>query len=396
MNEQAKTKLITSLSLFFSGFILPVVFALIYGKSGAEIIKIGVFTSVFSIFLVYIFIFELKKDNLDNDNSEHIYRFLVVYSVSLICSLFFPFIDSAGWPFLAIAACLYIFSNAYIGLYAVSGLIMISSMLSNSHMLETFLVYIIASLIGIMIIRTVDENENVTISLFLSVFSLFILEIAGFVFSKNEKLSAEQFIMPIVNVAINTIFIFWILKYYNENVKNRYKNRYLELNDQEYSQLIKLKEKSKEEYFRSIHTAYLTERIATACNCNVDIAKNLAYYHRIKRVFSLSQNDVKRFVVENEFPPEAAHALIEFFDKNVVLERKEACIVFLCDKLIQTLMLIFEKNSKATVNYDEIIDTILDKPSINASLSNSDLSKKDYNIIREIMKKETLYYDFLR
>lgn len=396
MNNQGKTLVITSLTIFFSTIILSLSGSYIFQKTTGEIIRIMVLSSLFSLFAVFVYLYEYFKDSFDNDNKEHLYRFLIVYGASLILSVVFPFMDKSGWPFIVISVSLVLFSNLYIGAFFSSGLLMISCLLSSDGDCITYVVYFMASMIALVVFHSLDENFNATVSIFITVLSLFMLETAGFIFLENEELSAEQFIMPIVNIAINTMTLFWVLKYYNENIANRYRNKYMELNDQEYSQLIRLKEKSIDEYFRSIHTAYLTERIAKACDCNVEVAKNLAYYHRIKKVFEYTQNDIKRFVIDNGFPPEAARAVVEFSDKNAMLIHKESCIVYLSDKLISTLMAIFSKDKKASVNYDELIDTLLDKQYINEALENSDLSRKDYRTIRHIMKQETLYYDFLR
>ncbi len=396
MQNKVKTNVIIAVILFCSTVLFTVGFSFVYRKSLGDIIQTSVFVTIFSLFLVFIYFFEYFNNLFDNNNKEHINRFAFTYVISLLFAVLFPLIDQAGWPFVAIGVTLATFSEPLLGIYSASGLIMISTMLSHSPSYTTFLVYFIASLFGIVVLKAIGDSQNNTLPIVISVIPLFILEVAAFIFLKNEVLSAEQFILPIVNMCINTILLFWILKFYSENVRDIYLYKYQELNDQEYSQLILLKEKSKQEYFRSIHTAYLTERIALSIGCNVYVAKNLAYYHRIKKVFGMSLGDVKKFVNDNEFPPEAASVLIDFFDKNKGLEKKEACIVFLCDKLISTLMAIFDKDKKKRLDYAELIDSLLDNPSINSELVDSDLSRKDFRIIKEIMKQETLYYDFLR
>ncbi len=394
--EYNKTQIVTALTLFFTTTVLPMCLGLLKKMSVGEIIRIGVISGLFAIFAVFTVLYEYNIDAFDNDNKEHLYRFLCVYLIALLLSVLFCFMDRAGWPFVAVCVSLALFSNKLLGMFLSTGLMMITCMLSSSKDVMTLVVYTLASLTGIMIIRIVDEDYNVSVAIFITVLSQFILETAGFIFLENTELSLEQFILPFVNVAITTMLLFGVLKYYKENIANRYRNKYLELNDQEYSQLIRLKDKSRDEYFRSIHTAYLTERIAKACDCNVNLAKNLAYYHRIKKVFGYSQNDIKRFVVDNGFPPEAARLVVEFSDKNAPLIKKESSIVYLSDKLISSLMAIFKKDKKSEVDYNELIDTILDKQYVKDALEDSDLSRRDYKAIREIMKKETLYYDFLR
>lgn len=388
--------IVASIDLFLLTVLVTVGACFLYKKPIGETIKISVIIGLFALFLPFIFGLEFNKNFLDHDNKEHTHRFLFVYSVSLLMAVLFPLIDPAGWFFVGAAVALSLFSNAVCGLYAVSGLIALSTALVSTSDVYTFIVYFLASAISIILFRTIDERVNITFAIFTSSVTLLVLETAGFVLLDNKVLSADEFIYPIVNVVITSIIIFITLKYFNEKVVNRYRNAYQELNDQEYSALIKLKTVSKDEYFRSIHTAYLTERMAKAIGCNDAAAKNLAYYHRIKKVFSYSMHDMVNFVKENHFPPEAARNLLEFSDKNCPLVKKEASIVYISDKLISTIMVIFEKDSKTHIDYINLIDTLLEKPVITDALEESDLSKKDLNTIKEIMKKEVLYYDFLR
>ena len=393
---EKKPLIISSLLIFFPTILVAVGASFLFKKSYGSILQIGIMTALFALFLTFSFLYEMLTGSFDYDNLEHPYRFLLVYAISLVLSALYPYFDVSGWMFVALGVAMSLFSNRFTGLFATAGLIMMSCLLSGQDLLMPFIVYFLSSAVAIMLFRSIDENFKVTFSIFLSMLTLLVFETAGFVFLKNEELNIEQFLMPVVNISINTIILFGILKYFNDNVANRYRNMYLELNDQEYEALIQLKEKSKEEYFRSIHTAYLTERIAGACECNVDVAKNLAYYHRIKKCFGYSQNDLKKFVKDNSFPPEAAKVLVEFSDRNTSLVRKESCIVYLSDKLIYSIMQVFAADKNAKVNYNELIDTMLNKKYIKEALADSDMTGRDMKNVREIMKKEILYYDFLR
>ena len=395
-NNLKKHGIITSLLIFFLTSGLTVGSSFLFEKTKGELIQFGVLCAVMSFFIVFVFLYEFLSGHFEYDNGEHPYRFLIIYSVSLVLSLLFPFVDRGGWVFVSLSIALTLFSNVPLGLFSTAAFILFSTLLSPAGDIYTFAVYFFAALIGVMVFQNIDENFSVGLSIFITQLCMLVLETAGFILLENEELNAEQFVYPIVNIVINSIILFVVLKYFNEKVANRYRNKYLELNDQEYEALIKLKALSKDEYFRSIHTAYLTERIANACNANVFVAKNLAYYHRIKTAFGMSMSELNDFVNENGFPPEARKALLDFSDKNTELVSKEACIVYLSDRLISTLMLAFSKDKYAKIDYKELIDTLLDKPSVNEELENSDFSRRDFKLTREIMKKEVLYYDFLR
>ena len=396
MTYNKKHLVIVGITLFLSTVLLTTGAMFLYKKSYGEMLSIGVLCVIFALFLTFSFYYELLHKAFDYDNSEHLYRFLFVYEISLVLSLLYPFSERSGWMFTALCVSIALFSNSLVSVFASTGLIGITTLLSGQADVKTFIVHFLSAMIAVALFRSIDEYFKVSFSIFMSMLSLFVLETAGFIFLENKELSFEQFIMPIVNVAINTIVLFWILKYFNDNIANRYRNKYLELNDQEYSALAKLKEVSKEEYLRSIHTAYLAERIAIACGCNVDMAKNLAYYHRIKKCFEYDHDGMVNFVKENHFPPEAAETVVEFSDKTAPLIKKEACIVYLSDKLISSIMQIFAADNQKKVDYGELIDTLLDKHYIKNALIDSDMSQRDMKNVREIMKRETLYYDFLR
>ena len=396
MTYNKKQLVIVGITLFLSTVLLTAGAMFLYKKSYGDMLSIGVLCVLFALFLTFSFYYELLHKTFDYDNSEHVYRFLTVYEISLVLSLLYPFSERSGWMFVALSVSIALFSNSIVSVFASTGLIALTTLLSDSSDVKTFIVHFLSAMISIALFRSIDEYFKVSFSIFMSMLSLFVLETAGFIFLENKELSFEQFIMPIVNVAINTIVLFWILKYFNDTIANRYRNKYLELNDQEYSALAKLKEISKEEYLRSIHTAYLAERIALACGCNVDMAKNLAYYHRIKKCFEFDHDAMVNFVKENNFPPEAAETVVEFSDKTAPLVKKEACIVYLSDKLISSIMQIFAADNQKKVDYGELIDTLLDKHYIKNALSDSDLTQRDLGNVRAIMKRETLYYDFLR
>ena len=396
MTYNKKQSIIVGIIIFLSTIILTVGAMFLYKKSYGDMLCIGVLCGFFSLFLTFSFYYELMHKVFDYDNAEHLYRFLIVYEISLVLSLLYPFSERSGWMFVALCVSLSLFSNSTVSVFASTGLIGLTTLLSGQPDVKTFIVHFLSAMIAITLFRSIDEYFKVSFSIFMSVVTLFVLETAGFIFLENKELSFEQFIMPIVNVAINTIVLFWILKYFNDTIANRYRNKYLELNDQEYHALAKLKEVSKEEYLRSIHTAYLAERISLACGCNVDMAKNLAYYHRIKKSFDFDHDAMVNFVKENNFPPEAAETVVEFSDKTAPLIKKEACIVYLSDKLISSIMQIFATDNQKKVDYGELIDTLLDKHYIKNALGDSDMTQRDLRNVREIMKRETLYYDFLR
>jgi membrane-associated HD superfamily phosphohydrolase len=372
--------------------------AFLYNKTLGEILRIEGFSILFTLGFLYVLFYNFKLKRFDYDNLEHPYRFFLIFFISFALSMVFPLIDEKGWVFLSIAIAISLFSNSFIGLYCLSGLTFFTILLSNSGNAVTFFVYFLSAFIGIILFSDIDQNFSVGHSIFISSLYLFILESFGFVMLENKDLTAESFIMPIVNIMINAIVLFGFLKSFNALVVNKYRNRFLILNDQEYFLIRNMKEKSKKDYLRSIHSAYLSERIAKAVGCNVDVCKNLAYYHRINKAFNLSNEGCKKLFIENQFPPEAIIALTDFLKRDSNLESKESCIVYLADRLISDIQAILDNNksSKEKTDYVSVINKLFEDETVKKTLSESLLSLRDIKIAREIMLKEKLYYDFLR
>lgn len=387
---------ISQVILFFANVISFPLASFLYNKTLGEILRNGIFSLFFALGVLYFYFYSFHYGKLDYDNADHPFRFVLIYTLSIVLCEVFPLIDRKAWFFLLISVSILLFSNAFMAFYSVSGFIFYTALLSNSTDVISCIVYLLASYLGILLFLDIDKSFKVGSSIFISVIIQFVLEIAGFVFLDNVELSAEQFILPIINVAISGLTLIFVLKYFNQTVVNHYRNKYQELNDQEYKALIALKEISKHEYYRSIHTAYLAERMAYAIGCNVDTAKNCAYYHRIKKVFSFTQAECEVFTEDNDFPPDAKILLLNFLNKDSKLISKEAGIVYISDRVIASLMTIFEKDNKIKINYEDFMDTLFKKDYFIEALSESDLSQKDMKTILQILIKENLYYDFLR
>lgn len=396
METLKKQSVITGIITSLAGILFVPLLSFLYGKTKGEIILNTVFTVFFSLGLAYIFFYNKYAKKFDYDNGEHPFRFLISYCVSLAVGLVLPLVDVSGWIFLSISISIALFTNSVMGIYCANGILMISCMLKATPDANVFFVYFLASVIGIILFQDIEQEFDVVHSLFISVVCQFVFEIAGFVMLKNERLSVEQFIIPIVNAVVNVIIIFWVLKYFNDQIANKYRNRYLEMNDQEYKILVDLKKRSPKDYWVSIHTAYLVDRMSYALGCNVDKAKTLAYYHRIKKAFSYSVSASDRFIKDNGFPPEAAEALARYWNKNIKLTTKEEGIVFISDNMISSIQGIFIKDKQAKVDYEVLYDTLLNKDFVKKALSDSDLSVHDFKLIKEVVLKENLYYDFLR
>jgi len=392
-----KHKFIISEIVVFLGILVSFpAFSYLYSKTTGEIIRNFVISFFFALAVMYFYHYNSYFDKFDYDNKEHPLRLMTIVLISLALSNCFPLISKSAWCFLVIGISVSMLSSASFSVLFTSGLIMYSCLLSPGGDIITFCIYFLSTIIGIYLFTDIDQSFKVGSLIIASVLILFSLETAGFVLLDNVALSAEQFIIPLVNVAINSVLLFYFLKYFNKVIANKYRKIYQEINDQEYKALIALKDVSREEYFRSIHTAYLAERMALAIGCDADACKNCAYYHRIKKAFDFTAAQCEDFVRDNDFPPKARTLLLDFLDKEKKIIAKEAGIVYISDIFISTLMNIFSKDKEIKIDYANIVNALFAKDYFIKALEESDLSQKDFKTIKEILLKETLYYDFLR
>ena len=59
-------------------------------------------------------------------------------------------------------------------------------------------------------------------------------------------------------------------------------------------------------------------------------------------------------------------------------------------------MYLIKQNKDAKIDYDKLIDNLFDKKEREGDLKEYDVTFKEYAEMRKILKKEKLYYDFLR
>jgi membrane-associated HD superfamily phosphohydrolase len=208
-----------------------------------------------------------------------------------------------------------------------------------------------------------------------------------------------MFAEPAINVVISMLIMLVLLNYFSVYVVRGSSDMYMEINDPEFELLVKIKEKDRHEYYAAIHTAYLAERIGQELGLNRRMIKTCSYYHNVG-ILAGRPEDVEtadRYYTDYNFPKEAVELLNEYIisGKNQPVSQ-EATIVSLCEELVRQIMDIFAKDSKARLDTDSLIDDILDKKTAYGVLHSSRLPVSDLYRIRKLLKKEKLYYDFLR
>lgn len=323
-------------------------------------------------------------------------RFALMYLGGLTASIFLPYLPVIGWPFLVIFVLLGVFSNGITGLIAGSVCLLISVNLAGGNF-AIFWMYFISGVVGTLVFSMLNEEFRVGLPMFISLLILTLCLTANVILFSQEQLSAVQFLIPVINLMVCCILLLISLKVFSSTVIHRNREKYMDINDPEFPLLVQLKEMSKEEYYHAVHTAYLSDRISKRLKLDDAAAKACGYYHRIGRLKGENTwENVCAVCNEYHFPPNTKKILKEYVDDSEKLVSKETVVVLFADCIVSSIQYLFEKDPKAELDYEQIINTVFDKKLETDELWDSDISLSQIREMKKIFIEEKLYYDFLR
>ena len=384
--------------LFTGAFVFGI--SSILGKSYEAILRNTIVSLVGSGTVIFMLMDASGKgkEGFSYDNFYQRDRYFVVYLLMVVLSCIFSLIPSEFWPYMSLIVVLALFSNTEIGMVSGVFFVTLSVMLEENGSIDELFMYVLAGAVALALFRNLGENTSIALPVFISLLMQAVLLIAFNVLFQNRTFSINILILPILNLMLNLIILLIFLNMFGVYVIRKSNDMYMEINDVEYPLLVSLKEKDKDEYFRAIHTGYLAERIAMGLGFNARAVKACAYYHRIGLLNgSLKWADVEHYYVENNFPIEAIEFLHEYIEPaKGAIKSKEALAVQLSETVIASIMYLIKQNKDAKIDYDKLIDGILDKKVTDGDLKDYAVTFRDFDKMRALLKKEKLYYDFLR
>lgn len=362
---------------------------------GAELLRNAILAGTGAFLTCFLFLSE--KDRLPKENASPVRtsRFAVSYGICLAVSLCCAFLPPAGWPFLVVSVMMSLFGGFLPGICGGISFLTFSVLLAGADV-NIFALYVLTGLLGACLFSHLDEKYRIALPLFVSLSFLFAAETACVVLFANETLKWELFLIPALNVIISLILLLILLKVYSGMEIFKYQIKYLEINDQEFELLVNIKEKDKNTYYRAVHAAYFSERIAQALSLDADAAKTAAYYANAGILYKEPEKDLEKEFVSYGFPPYARQLLRELTGKNTGIRHKEAAVVYMADAVISSVLYLFEKKQDTKTDYAAVIETVFQKKWESGSLKNSELTFAEWNRMKKIFKEEKLYYDFLR
>ncbi|MBQ8030134.1 MAG: hypothetical protein IJ260_01150 [Butyrivibrio sp.] len=391
---------LTYLALFIFTGVFVLAFSFIVGKSYEAILR----NTVVSMLATGTVLFMIRDaigrgpEGFSYDNYYRKSRFIVVFAGMVVLSCVLSLVPNEFWPYMSLFVILALFSNSEIGMIAGISFTTISVMLEENGSYGELFMYVLAGAVAIALFRDLKETTAIGLPVFISLLMQAVLIIAYNVLFQNRTFSINILILPILNLMLNLIILLVFLNMFGVYVIRKSNDMYMEINDVAYPLLVKLKEKDKDEYFRAIHTGYLAERIALGLGFNDRAVKACAYYHRIGVLDGgLKWADVEHYYVDNNFPIEAVEFLHEYIEPpKGAVKSKEALAVQLSETVIASIMYLIKQNKDAKIDYATRIDHLFDKKEAGGELKDYAVTFIEYDRMRAILKKEKLYYDFLR
>ncbi len=337
-----------------------------------------------------------EKELYSYDNGDYYVRFLICYLVAILAALVCCKLPYGGWPFVPVFVLLALFSNYAVGICAGSVLLMISVLLSGAGV-QIFFLYFISGIIAVCLYNGLDENYKVGIPTVVSMLVLIVNITAEIVIFENAKLNFDIFLIPLMNVIITCILLIVILKIFSYLVIFKYRECYMEINVPECPLLVQLKDKSKDEYYKAIHTAYLSEKIARKLGFDDKVTKAGGYYHSIGCLKGENTwENVCEIGIEYKFPPQVLAILKEYLEKGSLIVHKEAAVIYFAEAVVEAILLLISKDKEVQLDYNRIIDEVFEKKQKSPAFCQCRLSIDELNQMKKIFKEEKLYYDFLR
>lgn len=330
----------------------------------------------------------MLREDMDYDNSRYPGRFWICFLMGLAVALVCVFLPVAAWPFLPVYVLLALFGSLNMGVLGASVLLAIPVCLTGAG-IEVFLMYFISGLFGAALFQHLKNGFRAGIPLLLSLGSLLVCETAGTVLVTNARPEIEFLVLPAANLVVSGILLMGILRLFSDKVIYRYRVRYLDLNDPENVILADLKQRDRQAYMKSVHTAYFCERVAVKLGLSPEPIKCAGYYHSMGE-------ELPELMKAHSFPPEVVTILEDYRERKKPMQHKATAVLLAAEDVISAVLRLLEKNGNGRPDYDRVIDEIFERYRESGTFRQCDITVKELYTMHKIFKEEKLYYDFLR
>lgn len=329
-------------------------------------------------------------------NQGHEKRSLILYFIGLAFGFLYAFIPFYAFPFGFLAIILVVFSNSFLGYVMYLSYLCVYGCFFNWSV-EEFIVLLLIGALGSILFSTLSKKFRYTGALCSYLIMDFAMYFFAFLSDTNTCLVGDFVLYSAIRIFVLFILLIILIKILNDFFICKNDNFYVSINDPDHELLISLKYIDESAYFHAVHTAYLSDKAARIIQADASLAKALGYYHRIG-LLQGEDNIQNTLTVAStyHFPEELKKAMQEFGIKDTKHVSKEAAIVQICDALVSSLTYLFQKDLNAQLNYEKIIDLIINKKLGCEDLASCELTLNELTLIKKGLVEEKLYYDFLR
>lgn len=371
----------------------------LYEKTFRDIFLLGIVAFICTGCTEFSFIYSNINNDLNYDNGKHFFRFFIIDVLGLLSGCIFPLIPITGWVFPVIALALSLFSNSITGITAYTGFLAICIYLSNESIFS-FVIFLIAGIVFILLFDHLGKDFKIGIPSLIAVLLYSAIIMTKVIFTSKGFPGYEELLIPGINIGISIILLLTILRLYCSIVVDKEKNRYIDINDQEFELLLKYKEKDEDIYYNAIHNAYFADKYARIRGMDPDLLKNAGYYHKIIMNECKEQHvTLEEICGKYKFPETAVNLLHEYAYKSGKYSQKETTAIYLIDSVVSSLMYVIdnkEDKKEKNIEYDKLAVAVIRRKINGGTLNNSELTMSDIADMEKMFTGEKLYYDFLR
>ncbi|MCR5487372.1 MAG: hypothetical protein K6F35_07545 [Lachnospiraceae bacterium] len=340
---------------------------------------------------------EAQEGAIRPEMKEHPLRFFLAFFLGSLLAAASALLPELIFPMAGICMILALLSDFHVGIYTAVMLNALPLLLVQKSY-EYYLFGVATTVLFLFLLMR--SNENVKIVEPLLIYALlYVTFYTALIVLKRQTVVPSLILNPSVGLLLNMVIGGLSAFIVRQNIVEE-KDTVSAIVDPEFFLLLKLKGENKLEYKKSIHTAYLCDRMADRLGKNRLLLKGGGFYHRIG-VLDPERGDLKEATLslmeEAEFPEDLVELVREYHDTESEFISAEASILYLSDCVISEILKRFEEGEE-NINYNKMIDNMIgsmvSKPG--GRLQKSGLSIHDLYLVRTYLKEEKLYYDFLR
>lgn len=359
-------------------------------------VKLILYCLISAFLLGFCYYFSKKRDELYVWNQGHSVLIWVLLFICILYCFSVYLIPFYAMPFGFLSVILLLLSGKYCGIMCYQAVLVFYTVFFSLSGTKTAALFLLGS-VGFLLFYNVERNFRYYGSVAVFLVSDLILY-CGLMFDDDFCTPLSDFFMfSAIRILISACILLIFMKVLHDFMVCKDDNFYAQINDPEHELLMHLKIIDEDAYFHAIHTAYFAEKAARLIGADLMLSKALGYYHRIGLLQGKDtiQNTLT-VAASYHFPIHLQNAMQEYGIKTIGHVSREAAIVQICDAYVSSITFLFQKESKAEMDYEKLMDVIIKKKFESHDFENCTLTLHEIYQIKKEFAQEKQYYDFLR